>query len=245
MDREHSTAVLELNTPVEELNDPIQAENKSVILDTPVEGRKKKYLYLFVKRVFDLACSLIALIILSPVFLVVAILIKREDGGPVLHRRICVGKNDKTYIMYKFRTMMLDADDRLDMFTPQQREDYLHGVKIKDDPRITKIGKLLRSTSIDELPQLISILKSDMSLIGPRPVIEREAAEYGELREHLLSCKPGITGYWQVMGRGTVPFLSEEGKQLQLYYVDHQSFWLDIKILFKTVAVVISKVGAR
>lgn len=162
-----------------------------------------------------------------------------------MHRRICVGKNDKTYIMYKFRTMMLDADDRLDMFTPQQREDYLHGVKIKDDPRITKIGKLLRSTSIDELPQLISILKSDMSLIGPRPVIEREAAEYGELREHLLSCKPGITGYWQVMGRGTVPFLSEEGKQLQLYYVDHQSFWLDIKILFKTVAVVISKVGAR
>lgn len=246
MDREHSTAVLELNTSADGLSNPAQVdEGTSNVQELPVAGRKKNYLYLFIKRVFDLTCSVIALILLSPVFLIVAILIKHEDGGPVLHRRECVAKNGRIYIMYKFRTMMPDADDRLDMFTPQQREDYLRGVKIKDDPRITRIGKVLRSTSIDELPQLISVIKSDMSIIGPRPVIEREADEYGELREYLLSCKPGITGYWQVMGRGTVPFLSDEGKQLQLYYVDHQSLWLDIRIFFKTVRVVLSKVGAQ
>ena len=246
MDREHSTAVLELNTPVDGLSDPAQVDGgTSNVQELPVTGRKKNYLYLFIKRVFDLTCSVIALILLAPVFLIVAILIKHEDGGPVLHRRECVTQNGRTYIMYKFRTMMIDADDRLDMFTPQQREGYLRGVKIKDDPRITRIGKVLRSTSIDELPQLISVIKSDMSIIGPRPVIEREAEEYGELREYLLGCKPGITGYWQVMGRGTVPFLSDEGKQLQLYYVDHQSLWLDIRIFFKTVRVVLSKVGAQ
>lgn len=174
-----------------------------------------------------------------------AILIKHEDGGPVLHRRICVGKGDKTYIMYKFRSMTVNADNMLDQFTPEQLARYLRGEKLEDDPRITRIGRILRETSIDELPQLISVLQSNMSLVGPRPVIEREAAEYAEMREHLLSCKPGITGYWQVMGRGTVPFLSEEGKRMQLYYINHQSLWLDIKILFKTVGVVISKVGAR
>lgn len=247
MDGEHNVAVLELPSLAGTLNDETPEDNTATdVQESAVAvSEKKKYIYLFVKRSFDLFRSLLALVILSPVFLVVAILIKREDGGTVLHRRVCVGKNGKTYIMYKFRTMMPNADDRLDLFTPQQREDYLRGVKIEDDPRITKIGRVLRSTSIDELSQLISVLRSDMSLIGPRPVIEREAEEYGKLREHLLSCKPGITGYWQVMGRGSVPFLSEEGKRLQLYYVDHKSLWLDIKILFKTVFVVISKVGAR
>lgn len=246
MDGNYSTAVLGIDTPADILSNPAQmGMSASNVQGLPVAGRKKNYLYLFFKRVFDLTCSIIALILLSPVFLIVAVLIKREDGGPVLHRRECVAENGRAYIMYKFRTMVLDADNKLDLFTPQQREEYLRGVKIKDDPRITRIGRVLRSTSIDELPQLISVIKSDMSLVGPRPVIEREAEEYGELREYLLSCKPGITGYWQVMGRDTVPFLSDEGKQLQLYYVDHQSPWLDIRILFKTVQVVLSKDGAQ
>lgn len=194
---------------------------------------------------FDVFISAVILIAGSPVFLIVAALIKLEDGGPIFHRRICAGAHGKTYIMYKFRSMKVGADDMLNLFTPKQLEQYLQGVKIENDPRITRIGRFLRSTSIDELPQFLSVLQSNMSVIGPRPVIEREAAEYGELRERLLSCKPGITGYWQVMGRGTVPFLSDEGKRLQLYYVDHRSVWLDIKILFKTVGVVLSKAGAR
>lgn len=156
-----------------------------------------------------------------------------------------MGKGNKPYIMYKFRTMMADADHRLDLFSTEQLEQYMQGVKIEDDPRITKIGRFLRSTSIDELPQLFTVLKSDMSLIGPRPVIEREAAAYGEQREKLLSCKPGITGLWQVKGRGTIPYLSQEARQLQIEYVERQGFLLDIFILFETVRIVLSRKGAR
>ena len=231
------------NEAVSVLERPVEMEQPAVL--RTVVKQNSRLGYRIVKRVFDVVCSALALVVLSPVFLIVAILIKREDGGPVLHRRICAGPNGKTYIMYKFRSMKVGADDMLDQFSPEQLEQYMRGVKIENDPRITKIGRFLRATSIDELPQLLSVLQSNMSLVGPRPVIEREAADYGALREHLLSCKPGITGYWQVMGRGTVPFLSEEGKNLQLFYVDHQSIWLDIKILFKTVGVVLSKVGAR
>lgn len=206
---------------------------------------KRKVIYHLVKRCFDLLMSLIGLLVLSPLLAIVAWMIKREDGGPILHKRVCVGKDNKTYLMYKFRTMMLNADSRLDLFTPEQKEQYMRGVKIENDPRITRVGHFLRSTSIDELPQLISVLKSDMSLIGPRPVIEREAAAYGDQREKLLSCKPGITGLWQVRGRGTIPYLSEEAKKLQLEYVERQGFLLDIQILFGTVKIVLSRKGAR
>ena len=204
----------------------------------------KRDAYHAVKRCFDVVVSLLVLVLLSPLLLVVAVLIKREDGGPVLHRRICVGKGNRPYIMYKFRTMRVDADQRLDLFSDRDRELYLQGVKMENDPRVTKIGAFLRKTSIDELPQLLSVLKSDMSLIGPRPVIEREAAVYGDGRELLLSCKPGITGLWQVRGRGTIPYLSEEAQRLQLEYVREQSLLLDIRILFETVKVVLTGRGA-
>lgn len=210
-----------------------------------VSKPRKKVIYHLVKRIVDVLVSLISLILLSPLFLVISVLIKHEDGGPIFHRRICVGKGNKQYIMYKFRTMMLDADGHLDMFSPEQLAQYMKGVKIEKDPRITRIGHFLRTTSIDEMPQLLTVLKSDMSLIGPRPVIEREAAAYGEQREKLLSCKPGITGLWQVKGRGTIPYLSEEAKQLQLEYVDKQGFLLDLQILFETVKNVLSRKGAR
>ena len=128
----------------------MNGDQSTVVLDVPVsetsvrkENEKNNLGYIAIKRLFDFLCSMIALVLLMPLFLIVAILIKVEDGGPILHRRICVGKNNKPYIMYKFRTMMLDADNRLDLFTPQQREDYLQGVKIKDDPRVTRIGKML------------------------------------------------------------------------------------------------------
>lgn len=213
--------------------------------ETCVNTIKKRTIYHIIKRCFDLLLSFLGLCIISPLFAVVALMIKMEDGGPVLYRRICVGKENKTYIMYKFRTMLNDSDNRLDMFTPLQLEQYMQGVKLQDDPRITRIGRFLRSTSIDELPQLISVLKSDMSLVGPRPVIEREAEAYGDKRELLLSCKPGITGLWQVKGRGIIPFLSEEAKQLQLEYVKNQSFKLDIQIMFETIKIVFSRKGAR
>lgn len=210
-----------------------------------VDCRMKRAVYHTVKRCFDLIFSLVALCILSPLLAVVSIMVRLEDGGPVLHRRICVGKGNKTYIMYKFRTMLVDADNRLDLFSEEQLLQYMQGVKIEDDPRITKIGRFLRSTSIDELPQLFSVLKSDMSLVGPRPVIEREAAAYGTQREKLLSCKPGITGLWQVRGRGTIPYLSDEAMELQLEYVERQSILTDLQILMETVKIVLSRKGAR
>lgn len=201
--------------------------------------------YKFIKRTFDIMASTAVLVILSPVLLVIAVLIRLDSPGPVFHRRVCVGKGDKQYYMYKFRSMRMNADDMFDLFTPEQMEAYLQGVKIDDDPRITKIGHFLRETSLDEIPQFISVFLGDMSIVGPRPVIEREAAEYGADRDKLLSCRAGITGCWQVEGRGTIPFLSEEAKRLQLYYVDHQSLGLDVKILFKTVKVVLSRKGAK
>lgn len=207
----------------------------------PFQGRA----YHGAKRVCDVLLSAVLLALLSPVLAVAALLIKSEDGGPVLHRRYCVGEKGKPYIMFKFRTMIVDADNHLDAFSAEQLAQYMQGVKIEDDPRITRIGRVLRSTSIDELPQLLTVLKSDMSLIGPRPVIEREAAAYGEQREKLLSCKPGITGLWQVEGRGTVPYLSEEAKRLQLEYVERQGFMLDLYILIETIKVVLSRKGAR
>lgn len=139
----------------------------------------------------------------------------------------------------------MDADNLERWLTPEQMERYRTDCKLEDDPRITKIGKILRKTSLDELPQLISVLKGDMSLVGPRPVVPREAEAYGEKKKLLLSVKPGITGWWQVNARSDIPFLCEEAKELQLYYAKHCSLTLDIKILFMTVAVVVKGKGAK
>lgn len=201
--------------------------------------------YYIVKRIFDIVVSLVGLIVLSPVLIIVGILIKLQDGGPIIHTRICCGPVGSTYKMYKFRTMVPNADDLEKYLTPNQLSEYFANCKLDNDPRITKIGKVLRRTSIDELPQLVSVLKGNMSIVGPRPVIRREADAYGDKLELLLSAKPGITGYWQVYGRGDSGFLSVEAKQQQLYYVEHQSLSLDIKLLFMTVVVVLKGKGAK
>ncbi len=195
--------------------------------------------YLAFKRAADLAGAAAGLIVLSPLLLAVAALIKLNDRGSVIYRRVCVGKNGKEYVMYKFRTMIENAEEKTDLFTAETLCKHLAGDKTIEDPRITKIGKFLRRTSLDELPQLVSVLRGDMSLVGPRPVVRREAEEYGADRDLLLSVKPGITGWWQVKGRKGCPFLSREAKTLQLYYARHQSPWLDIKILLLTVKAVL------
>ncbi len=246
MDREQSAAVLELDTPVDEYSESaLMDRSASELQELPVAGRKKNYLYLFVKRVFDLTCSIIALILLSPVFLVVAVLIKREDGGPVIHRRVCVGKNGQ-YNMLKFRTMVADAEDLEKYLTSEQIIEYKKRVKLDDDPRLTRVGQVLRKFSIDELPQLINVLRNEMSIVGPRPVTEDETLFYlpRDLSE-LLQVKPGITGYWQTSGRSDCTYETGERQVLEMHYVRNCSIWLDIKILIKTIGVVLSRKGAK
>ncbi len=159
---------------------------------------KEINIYKYIKRVVDFTLSLIGLIVLSPIFLVIAIFIKKESDGPVFFKHKRIGKNGKEIYIYKFRSMVTNAEELIKKFTPEQMKEFKENFKLENDPRITKIGKFLRKTSLDELPQLINILKGELSIIGPRPVIKEELEKYGNNKEKFLSVMPGLTGYWEV-----------------------------------------------
>ena len=184
-----------------------------------------KKFWLFVKGIFDKIVSLIALIILLPIFLIVAILIKLESPGPVFFLQERVGKDGKIFKIFKFRTMTSDAPEKT-------KGKYID----KFNPYVTKVGRILRHTSIDELPQLINVLKGEMSLVGPRPTLPYQVMKYNDFQKKRLLMKPGITSWASIHGRNklTWPVRIE----YDVWYVEHWSFWLDIKILFKTVWVV-------
>lgn len=205
----------------------------------------KDYAYLFIKRIIDIVVSVVALIAFSPVFLILAILVIADDGGNPFYGHTRVGKNGKRITVYKFRSMRKDAGDLEKLLTPEQLAQYQREFKIDNDPRITKVGNFLRKTSLDELPQLINILKGDISIVGPRPIVEKETAIYGDDIAKLLSVKPGLTGYWQAYARNNATYASGERQKMEMYYVDNQSLWLDIKILFKTVESVLKREGAQ
>lgn len=215
----------------------VKSEND--VLETVVnyETQKKPVFFQIIKRGIDIFCSLFGLIILSPVFLVVAFLIKKENKkGSVFFSQQRAGKNGGLFTMYKFRSMCPDAEDKLsDLIELNEIEGAMF--KMKDDPRVTKIGKLIRRTSIDELPQLFNVLKGEMSLVGPRPPLVREVAEYTEYDMQRLLVKPGCTGLWQISGRNNIGF--KEMVELDLYYIKNQSLTQDIVILLKTVTVVL------
>ncbi len=196
---------------------------------------------IFLKRLLDIAGSLIALIILSPVFVIIGLLIKLDDGGPLFYRWQVVGLNQKPFTSWKFRSMVVDAD-KLKKKLLSKNEMQGAVFKMKNDPRITRVGKWLRKFSIDELPQLYSVLKGDMSLVGPRPPLVTEVNRFNNMYRRKLSVKPGITCLWQVQGRNRIHKL-EQWIKLDLEYIDNWSLWLDFKILFKTVGVVISGTG--
>ena len=214
------------------------------------EKKTNKYhysvIYLFIKRLFDFFSSLTMLLLLLPVFAIISILVKAEDGGNVFYKHNRIGMNGKKIGIYKFRSMKLNADKLEDVLTPEQLEEYKKEFKIDNDPRITKIGDFLRKSSLDELPQLINILKGELSVIGPRPIIEPELQMYNEVdRIKFLSVKPGLTGYWQAYARNNATYESGERQKMELYYVEHACVWLDIKILFKTVISVLKRDGAK
>lgn len=199
--------------------------------------------YKIVKGIVDLLCSLIGIVILFPLFLIISILIKASSKGPVFFVQERIGINGRKFKLYKFRTMVNNAEDLIASFTPEQKKEWKENFKLVDDPRITKIGKFLRKTSLDELPQLINIFKGDMSFVGPRSIIDEELLWYGDQKEKLLTLKPGLTGWWAVNGRSNVPY--PERCDLELYYVDHFSLYLDIVIIFRTIGAIIKKDGAR
>ncbi|MBQ8605415.1 MAG: sugar transferase [Clostridia bacterium] len=197
------------------------------------------------KRIFDVVSCMMALILLAPVFLIIAIAIKCDSRGPVFYKHHRIGKNGVPFGMYKFRSMIVDADKAFDTFTPEQMEEYEENYKLDNDPRVTKVGNFLRRTSLDELPQLVNVIKGDISIVGPRPIVEKELeSQYTKAEaEKFLSVIPGITGYWQANGRSSVSY--KQRKALELYYVDNASFMLDIKIIFKTFSAVLKRDGAK
>ena len=201
-----------------------------------------KPLYGFFKRVFDIVCSLLGLIILFVPLAIIAIVIWIDSpGASPIYRQDRVGKNGKTFKFYKFRSMVPNADKMLESLL-SQNEMKGPAFKMKQDPRITRVGRFIRRTSIDELPQLWNVLKGDMSLVGPRPPLPREVAMYTEQQYQRLSVVPGLTCYWQIQPkRNTLSF--DEWLSLDLKYISERNFWVDLKILFKTIGAVLGLEG--
>ncbi|WP_288222131.1 sugar transferase [uncultured Clostridium sp.] len=205
--------------------------NVSCNIETKVDKNNIGLMYNFSKRLVDLLGATIGLIVLSPVLLIVSILIRLESKGPIIFSQKRVGINGKEFNMYKFRSMVVNAEE-LKAKLVEKNEMSGPMFKIKDDPRITRVGKLIRKTSIDEVPQLFNVLRGEMSLVGPRPSLPNEVKEFESWMLKRLEVKPGLTCYWQVMGRNNIDF--ENWMKLDVKYVNERSFFLDIKLIFKT-----------
>lgn len=203
---------------------------------------KRQSPYRYIKRFMDVILATIALVVLSPIFLVIAIAIKIESKGPVLFKHTRIGKDGKIIKLYKFRSMVINAEELIKTFTPEQMKEYKENYKLTNDPRITKVGNFLRKTSLDELPQLLNIIKGDLAIIGPRPVVADELKKYGPNTEKFLSVTPGLTGYWAANGRSCTTY--EQRMQMELYYIDNLSLKMDVKVFFKTIEAVIKREGA-
>lgn len=199
----------------------------------------KDFLYLFVKRLIDIIIAITALIVLLPIYIILIIIVRIVQGSPVFFSQVRIGKDEKKFNLYKFRTMEKNAEDMIKNFTTQEKEEYNRNYKLEKDSRVTKLGKYLRKTSLDELPQFLNILKGEMSLIGPRPIVEKELKKYGERKKKLLSVKPGLTGYWQAYATKDTTYL--ERIEMELYYIDNRSLLFDLKIFFKSIQTVIKK----
>ena len=224
----------------------IKFDKNNKVLEKPQRKTFNEITYSFLKRTVDITASATALLLLSPVFLVTSLAIKNDSKGPAMFTQKRIGKDGKLFEIYKFRTMVPDADKKLFELLEKDEEaakEYKLNKKLKNDPRITKVGGFLRKTSIDELPQLINVLKGDMSLVGPRPYLPREMEDMGQYYDTIVECKPGITGLWQVSGRSNTTF--EQRLEFDMEYNENKGFLYDMELLTKTVGVVINKDGAK
>lgn len=205
-------------------------------------GTERSGGFFFLKRAFDITASLVGLLVLSPLFLIVSVSILIMDGGPVLFVQERNGLHGKVFRMYKFRSMCRNAAEMHEELLAKNELDG-PAFKMKDDPRVTKIGKFLRKTSIDELPQLLNVLKGEMSIVGPRPLATYETEKCNDYQKQRMQIKPGLTCYWQCKGRSGVPF--DEWIEMDLKYIREAGVLTDIKIMIQTVGVVLSGKGAN
>lgn len=208
-------------------------ESKTVLLNK--DKIRSRFIYHSMKRLFDIVAAACGIVILSPLMIIIAVLIKAEDHGPIFYKQVRVGKNGKTFKMYKFRSMFVNADKVLDKLKEQNNVDGPM-FKMKDDPRITKIGHLIRKHSLDELPQFLNVLKGDMSLVGPRPSLPTEVAEYSEYDKQRLYVIPGCTGLWQATKRNEVGFNGMI--DLDLQYIKKSSLTYDFQLILKTIIII-------
>lgn len=208
----------------------------------PMSKNKRKPIYSFFKRAFDIVASLCAIIALSWIIGLAILAIRLEDGGPAIYTQTRVGKNGRFFKLYKLRSMFVGAEQKK-MELIKKNEMDGPAFKMENDPRITKVGAFLRRTSIDELPQLLNILKGDMSIVGPRPPLGYEVMQYDEYAMRRLCVKPGLTCYWQCSGRSNLGF--KEWMRLDNKYIDERNAWVDIKIIFKTIPAVLKGDGSR
>lgn len=232
--------------------DSFELSNEKVvdetILDTTINNKKiKLYIEKVLKRFIDIVAGLVGTVALIPITIGIYIAAKilHEDNGPIFYEQLRIGKNGKVFRMYKYRSMVIGADEKLSTYLKENeeaREEYTKYKKLKNDPRITKIGKFIRKTSIDEFPQFINVLFGQMSLVGPRPYLPREQEDMGNYYKYIVQCKPGITGYWQTSGRSDVSF----GDRLKMdyKYCQNKSLKVDTKLFIKTILNVVKKEGA-
>lgn len=205
-----------------------------------------RFFYLFIKRMFDIVIGIIGIVFLIPVSIIVKIInLVNKDYAPIFYSHIRIGKNGKEFKLYKYRSMKPNADELLKELLKDKKyaKEWKENQKFENDPRITKVGKILRKTSLDELPQFINVLLGHMSLIGPRPLVRGELDEHNGNHEIYESVKPGITGWWACNGRSATTY--EQRLELEYYYAQNFSLWLDIKCIFKTIKIVLERKGAK
>ena len=225
-----------------------QAINEIVIENNTIDNKKIGIcIEKDIKRLFDIFVGLIGTLLLIPITIGIYIAKKilKEDNGPIFYDQLRIGKNGKYFKLYKYRSMIVGADEILKEYLEKNEEariEFEENQKLKNDPRITKLGKFLRKTSLDEFPQFINILKGDMSLVGPRPIVDREVKLFGDKMKTVHSVRPGLTGYWAANGRSDTTY--DQRVKMEAYYAENFSLLLDIKIILKTIKSVIKKEGA-
>ena len=217
-------------------------EGLRVDFEYKYENERKSDFYKFCKRGIDVIVAGVGLILLSPIITIVACAIKLTSKGPIFFLQKRVGKNGKLFNMYKFRSMVVNAEELKEKL---KHKNEMSGpmFKMKDDPRVTKVGKFIRKTSLDELPQLWNVLKGDMSLVGPRPSLPKEVEQFDSWMFKRLTVRPGLTCYWQVSGRNNIDF--EDWMKLDVKYVEERNLWIDIKLIFKTVGLLFGDKNAH